>query len=45
VDVVQVVITIIVTAIWLSIFGAIGWIARNVLGIRIGDDEENSQRD
>lgn len=41
-DVVEVVITIIVTAIWLSIFGVIGWFVHNVLGIKIGtgDDDE-----
>ena len=38
-DVVQVVITIIVLTIWLSIFGVIGWIVKNVLGIKIGDDD------
>lgn len=43
-DVIQVVITIIVTAIWLSIFGVIGWFVHNVLGIKIhnGDEEEPS---
>ncbi len=39
-EVVQVVITIIVTAIWISIFGVIGWVVKNVLGIKIGDDDE-----
>lgn len=41
-DVVQVVITIIVITIWLSIFGVIGWFLSNVLGIKIGngDDDE-----
>ena len=39
-DVVQVVITIIVTAIWLSIFGVIGWAISNVLGIKIGNGND-----
>ena len=39
-DIMQVVITIIVTAIWLSIFGAIGWVLKNVLGIRIHDNDD-----
>ncbi len=41
-EIVQVVITIIVTAIFLSIFGVIGWVVTNVLGIKIGDDDEDA---
>jgi len=42
VDIMQVVITIIVTAIWLSIFGVIGWVVKEVLGIKIGDNGDST---
>ncbi len=37
-EVVEVVITIIVTALWISLFGVIGWVVKEVLGIKIGDE-------